>query len=81
MKATIDSAGRIVVPRALRSALGFAAGQELEMRAVDGRLEVAAAPTPMRLVRRGKGLSAVPERHLPPLTTDEVRAVLESVRR
>lgn len=81
MRTTIDGAGRIVVPKALRSALQFATGQELDIRVVDGRLEVEAAPTPMRLVRRGKGLSALPDRTLPMLTVDEVRATLESARR
>lgn len=81
MRTTIDGAGRIVVPKALRSALSFAAGQELDIRVVDGRLEVEAAPTPMRLVRRGKGLVAAPDRKLPVLTVDEVRDALESVRR
>jgi len=81
MRTTIDGAGRIVVPKAVRSALGFASGQELELRVVDGRLEVEAAPTPMRLLRRGKGVVAVPERALPPLTAEAVRAALESIRR
>ena len=40
----------------------------VQIRAVDGRLEVEPAPTPMRLVRRGKGLSAVSARELPELT-------------
>ncbi len=35
---TIDSAGRIVVPK--REELGFRPGQKLELSAVDGRLEV-----------------------------------------
>jgi AbrB family looped-hinge helix DNA binding protein len=81
MRTTIDGAGRIVVSKALRSALGFEENQELEIRAVDGRLEVEPAPIPMRLVRRGKGLSAVSERELPELTAETVRAVFESVRR
>jgi AbrB family looped-hinge helix DNA binding protein len=81
MRTTIDGAGRIVVPKALRTALGFEENQELEIRAIDGRLEVEPAPTPMRLVRRGKGLSAVSEREMPELTAETVRAALESVRR
>ncbi len=81
MRTTIDSAGRIVVPKAIRSALGFQPNQELEIRAVDGRLEVEPAPTPMRLVKRGKGLAAVAERELPVLTADAVRDALELVRR
>ena len=40
MRATIDRAGRLVVPKALRDELGFAAGTELELAAVNGALEV-----------------------------------------
>lgn len=41
MRTTIDMAGRLVVPKALRDQLGFSAGSELELNAVDGHLEVA----------------------------------------
>jgi AbrB family looped-hinge helix DNA binding protein len=41
MRTTIDMAGRLVVPKRLREELGFATGTELELTAVDGRLEVA----------------------------------------
>ena len=40
MRTTIDAAGRLVVPKLLRDQLGLAAGTELELEAVDGRLEV-----------------------------------------
>lgn len=40
MRATIDGAGRIVVPKPLREQLGLGAGMELELEAVDGRLQV-----------------------------------------
>jgi AbrB family looped-hinge helix DNA binding protein len=81
MKATIDAAGRIVVPKELRDALGFRPGQLLELRASDGRLEIEAAPTPMQLERRGKHLVAVPQIALPALTADQVRDALERTRR
>lgn len=81
MKATIDAAGRIVVPKALRLALGLRPGQALDIRAGDGRLEIEIAPTPVQLVKRGKGLVAVPEAKLPSLTADMVRETLERVRR
>ena len=81
MKVVLDSAGRLVVPKSLRQALGIKAGQALEIRAGDGRLEIEIAPTPMRLKKRGKGVVAVPDRKLPPLTADDVRDTLERVRR
>lgn len=81
MKSTIDAAGRIVVPKALRERLGLIGGRTIEIRERDGRLEIEPAPTPMRLVRRRGGRVAVPARKLPPLTDDIVRDTLEQIRR
>jgi AbrB family looped-hinge helix DNA binding protein len=81
MRTTIDAAGRIVVPKALREALALKPGQPLEVRAGDGRLEIEIAATPMRLRGRGKRVVAVPERKLPPLTAEQVKDTLEHVRR
>ncbi len=78
MKTTIDSAGRIVVPRALRDGLGFRPGQVLEIRAGEGRLEIEIAPASMTMVKRGKGQVAVPDTELPPLTGEQVRDTLET---
>jgi AbrB family looped-hinge helix DNA binding protein len=81
VKAAMDAAGRVVIPKALRLALGFKPGQVLEARVADGRLEIEAAPTPMKLMKRGKGRVAVPEADLPPLTGEQVRETLERIRR
>jgi AbrB family looped-hinge helix DNA binding protein len=81
MKTTIDSAGRIVVPKPLRQALALKPGQALDIRAGDGRLEIEVAPTPVSLKKRGKGVVAVPDERLPPLTAEEVRETLERIRR
>jgi AbrB family looped-hinge helix DNA binding protein len=81
MVTTIDSAGRIVVPKSLREELGFKPGQKLELSAVDGRLEVEHPITPMRLVKRKGRLVAVADRPMPTLTSDMVRETLERTRR
>ena len=81
MKTTLDTAGRLVVPKALRLALGLKAGQPLDIRAGDGRLEIEISPTPMRLMKRGRGVVAVPDEALPALTAEQVRDTLERVRR
>jgi len=81
MRATIDAAGRIVVPKRLREELGFAAGQQLELSAVDGRLEVEHPATPMRLQKRNGRLVALADRRMPELTSELVRETLEQTRR
>jgi AbrB family looped-hinge helix DNA binding protein len=81
MVATIDSAGRIVVPKRLREELGFKPGQRLELSAVDGRLEVEHPTTPIRLEKRAGRLVAVTDRPMPTLTPELVRDTLEQIRR
>ena len=77
----MDAAGRVVIPKALRQALGFRPGQVLEARATDGRLELEIPPTPVKLKKRGRGVVAVPDSKLPALTAAAVRETLERVRR
>lgn len=81
MKVAIDAAGRLVVPKELRDALGLVAGQQLDVRLVDSRIEIEAAPVPMRLEKRGDSYVVVPSQRLPTLTADQVHEVLERTRR
>ncbi|QSB12980.1 AbrB/MazE/SpoVT family DNA-binding domain-containing protein [Natronosporangium hydrolyticum] len=81
MRTAIDAAGRVVIPKALRDALGLAPGQPLDIVFRDGRLEIVPEPTPMRLVDEGEGVVAVADVEMPPLTVDLVRETLEQVRR
>lgn len=81
MRTVIDSAGRVVVPKAAREELGLTPGTELELRVVDRRLEIEVPATLMRLEEREHGLVAVTERDMPVLTSDMVRETLERIRR
>ncbi|MDG4828814.1 AbrB/MazE/SpoVT family DNA-binding domain-containing protein [Solwaraspora sp. WMMD1047] len=81
MRTAIDGAGRVVIPKALRDALGLIPGQPLDIVSRDGRLEIVPEPTPMRLVDDGDGVAAVADVEMPPLSADLVRETLEQVRR
>jgi AbrB family looped-hinge helix DNA binding protein len=81
MLTTIDSGGRVVIPKALRDRLGLELGGAVELRERDGTIEIEPAATPMRLRRTRRGIIAVPDASLPPLTDDIVRAALERTRR
>jgi AbrB family looped-hinge helix DNA binding protein len=81
MRGTIDAAGRIVVPKPLRDALGVKPGQPLELEVRDGRLEIEIAPVPMRLKYGRRGPVAVPAEPLPVLTAELVRETIERTRR
>lgn len=81
MRTTIDAAGRVVIPKAVRDAAGLGAGTEVEVDFRDGRIEIEPTTLPMRVVERGGGVVIDPGVELPPLTTDDVRDVLEHVRR
>lgn len=81
MRTTIDGAGRLVVPKPLRDALGLRAGDEVAIQVRDGRLEIEPAPVPMRLETSGGAPRAVADVDLPPLTAARVREALEQTRR
>lgn len=81
METTIDTAGRVVIPKALRDGLGLTGGEELEISVRDGSILIEPKPSSVTLVETPDGPVAVPDRGLPPLTDDIVRDTLERVRR
>ena len=81
MKVALDAVGRLPIPKPLRRALGLKPGQPLEIRVADGRLEIEIAHPPMWLRKRGKGVVLMPATGRPPLTAEQVRDILERVRR
>jgi len=82
MRTTIDGAGRIVIPKAIRDRLGLPGGAEVEISEEDGRITLERPPVDIRLERRDDKLVAVADdaADLPPLTAEDVRDVLEAVR-
>lgn len=81
MRTTIDGAGRIVVPKAIREVLGLYGGQEIELRATESGIEIEVPPTEMHLEEQDGLLVAVSQVALPRLTRDAVRETLDRVRR
>jgi AbrB family looped-hinge helix DNA binding protein len=81
MRSTIDTAGRVVIPKELRQRLGLRKGRPIEIRERDGRIEIEPAGIRMSLLPRKGGRVAVPEEALPPLTDEIVRDTLERTRR
>jgi AbrB family looped-hinge helix DNA binding protein len=81
MKIAMDPAGRVVIPKDVRTRLGLADGGELEMRERDGVIELEPASVPMSLRKGPHGLVIVPDHELPPLTDEIVRETLDRVRR
>jgi AbrB family looped-hinge helix DNA binding protein len=81
MKTTIDAAGRVIIPKAIRDSLGLVDGTPLEVTMRDGAVILEPPPAAVKLVRRGKNLVAEPVAPMPTLTAELVRATLESTRR
>ena len=77
---SIDRAGRIVVPKALREQAGLVPGARLSIHLRGGHLELAPEPRAVELERRGSLLVAVPAEDATSLSTGQVRDTLEQIR-
>ena len=77
---TMDSAGRLVLPKEIRDEAHLEPGMPLRITLHDGRIEIEPAPREVRLVRKGRFTIAVPVEDGPPLTAQVVNETLESIR-
>ena len=76
----MDSAGRVVLPKAIRERARLTPGAPLEVRVVDGRVELEPACAEVRIEKKGGMWVA---RHLgdvPTLTQEQVETVLDAIR-
>ena len=81
MVTTMDSAGRLVIPREIRREAGLEPDTPLEVRWRDGVIEIEPQPLTVKLEKRGRLLVAVPRTKVPALTTDMVERTRRKVRR
>ena len=81
MRVAIDGVGRLVIPKRLRDELGVQGPTDLELTAVDGRLEVTGADVPARVEDRDGFPVIVAHEAMAPMSVAEAAEAVERVRR
>jgi AbrB family looped-hinge helix DNA binding protein len=81
MKTTIDRAGRVVIPKAIRDRAGLVPGAELEIHLDNGRVEISPQAPQGRLVREGSYLVWESAPGTPPITGEMIDQAIQDVRR
>jgi AbrB family looped-hinge helix DNA binding protein len=79
MKTTIDNAGRLVIPKEIRTQAGLTPGMVLDIRWRNGCIEIEPAPLPVELVRKGQLLVAIPKQKVDLLTADRVEETRRAI--
>ena len=80
MRTTIDKAGRVVIPAALRERMGFTAGAELEISEDDLGIRLQRVSAGPKLVKVGRRLVARPTVPAEDRPSVNVAAVIEEER-
>ncbi|TAN21268.1 MAG: AbrB/MazE/SpoVT family DNA-binding domain-containing protein [Acidobacteria bacterium] len=80
MTTTIDAAGRIVIPKAIREEAEFGPGTEIEVEVDDGRVVLSPRVAHWHTEVRDGVTVMVPDRPVPPLTADIVNRTLARIR-
>jgi AbrB family looped-hinge helix DNA binding protein len=80
MTTTMDSAGRVVLPKAARERAGLVAGMPLEVRVVDGRVEIEPAAARVTVEKKGGVWVATPVEDVPVLRQEDVDRTQDDVR-
>jgi AbrB family looped-hinge helix DNA binding protein len=77
---TIDSAGRLVLPKAVREEAGILPGMTLRITVKEGKVEIEPLPRDVQIVQRGPLWIAVPATAGRALSEATVEQVLRKVR-
>ena len=80
MIVTMDSTGRLVIPRDVRREAGLEPGVPLRIRIREGIVEIEPEPLPVRLSRKGRLLVASPTQPTPPLRAAAVERTRDTLR-
>lgn len=80
MRTTIDRAGRVVLPKPMRDALGLAEGGDVDVELIDGIVTIAPPSVPKHIEQRDGRAVIVADDELPPLTDQVVADTLDSIR-
>ena len=80
MKTSMDSAGRLVLPKPIRDEADLRPGEPLEIRFRDGRIEIEPAPREVRIKQRHGFRVAEPVGPFETLREKTVRKSRERVR-
>lgn len=81
MTVTMDSAGRFVLPKQIRSSLGLEPGQRLRVAVRDDRVELAPMPIEADLSEQSGVLVIVPQEPVAALSRDDVRETIDRGRK
>ena len=82
MRTTIDGAGRIVVPKSVRDAMGLTAGRQIDVVYTDGKIEIEIAPAEVEIEMSESGIPRIVyQGDVPELTDEMVRDTIEATRR
>ncbi|MDE0124539.1 MAG: AbrB/MazE/SpoVT family DNA-binding domain-containing protein [Bryobacterales bacterium] len=81
MTATIDSAGRIVIPKAVRNAAHLEPGTKVRVQVTpSGRVEIEPEPLSVALERSGRFTVAIPRDRRPVLKQTDVDRAVAAIR-
>jgi AbrB family looped-hinge helix DNA binding protein len=76
---TIDSAGRIVIPKGIREKAGLYAGARVTIQFDDEGIHLSPVGTPLQLVKRGRLLVVVSADESPAVNDATVAALREEI--
>lgn len=81
MRTSIDKAGRVIIPKALRDKAALRANSELEVRFENGRIVLEPAEGHLRIIKRGGVFVAVSDDRLPKMTNEDVEELRRAIHR